>query len=141
MVKKDEFLKNMTMLTMAYGKEYTEEEVELYYEFLKDYDGKVLTKAIKEIIATSTFAPKIAELKKMCEHVHQTRKYEILDMMLEAGYFKNENGHTDPDEEIQRYEKASKWLREKNIPAWFLEDLKQYQEKQKLTTKEVRLIE
>lgn len=62
-MSKEEFLKGITFLTIAYNKEFTEEQVSVWYEFFKDEDYEAFRKAVKRIIPQKQFMPSIAELK------------------------------------------------------------------------------
>lgn len=59
-----EFTKSMTVLGLAYNKEFTQEQVEVWYRFFKDTDDKDFRKALSRIIETSKFIPSIAEIKQ-----------------------------------------------------------------------------
>lgn len=132
MVKKEDITEMLTLLSIAYKTDYTDKEASLYYDFLKDYDKKVISTAIKEIIKTNPFLPKIADIIKKCDEVKETQKFEILEFMRYKNYFKS-------DEE---YNKANKWLKDKVIPEWFLKDLREYQQLNKIEqSKEVLQIE
>lgn len=61
---KEQFLKGITFLTIAYNKEFTEEQVSVWYEFFKDEDYEAFRKAVKRIIPLKQFMPSIAELKQ-----------------------------------------------------------------------------
>lgn len=61
---KEQFLKGITFLTIAYNKEFTEEQVSVWYEFFKDEDYDAFRKAVKRIIPLKQFMPSIAELKQ-----------------------------------------------------------------------------
>lgn len=111
-----ELAAGMKRIGIAYGKEYTPEECELYYDFLKEYKLDTWKKAVNTYIKESKFPPKPADLIEMCERFKEQIKYEVLEFMKEKGYFKH------PDE----YEKATKWLELDNIPSWFREDLNEY---------------
>lgn len=121
MVDVEEVAKAITMLGIAFKTEYTKEEIDLYYDFLKDYDEKVLKTAIKELIKTNQFVPKISEIIKKCDEVKANQKFEVLEFMRYQGYFQNN----------EEYEKANKWLRDKIIPEWFKKDLSEYFSKMK----------
>lgn len=60
---KDQFLKGITFLTIAYNKEFTEEQVSVWYEFFKDDSYDNFRNAVKRIISKKQFMPSIAELK------------------------------------------------------------------------------
>lgn len=128
----EEFIKNMTYLGLAYDKQYTQEEIKLYYDFLKYFSDDVIVKAIKEIIKTSKFIPKINELIEKCEEIKKETQYEIIEKMKNQGYFKT----------TQEYEKAIMFLNTNIIPKWFIEDMKKYQQDNlQITNKEIKQIE
>lgn len=77
-----EFIKNMTYLGLAYDKQYTQEEIKLYYDFLKDFSDDVIVKAIKEIIKTSKFIPKITELVEKCQSIKENISFDVLELSL-----------------------------------------------------------
>lgn len=119
-MKKEEFIKCMTYLGMAYNKAYSKFELEQHYEFLSEYSYEELKKAIKDIIKASKFLPKINELIEECENVKKENKLNILETMKNDGYFKNE----------WEYEKVSKFLKSGIIPEWFNNDMNNYSEEQ-----------
>lgn len=59
-----EFAKNMTIMGIAYNKEFTQEQVEIWYKFFKDTDDRDFRKAVSRLIETSKFIPSIAEIKQ-----------------------------------------------------------------------------
>ena len=119
-MEKEQFVKCMTYLGIAYNKEYSKFEVEQHYEFLKEYSYEELKKAIKEIIKKSKFLPKINELIEECEVVKEEVKFNILEIMKNDGYFKN----------IKEYEKATNFLKSGIIPSWFINDMNNYRNSQ-----------
>lgn len=119
-MSKEELLKGLTYLGTAYGKEYNKIECEQHYDFLKDYSYETFILAIKSIIRTSKFLPKITELLEECESNKEHARFEILEYMKAMGYFK-ESGYA-----ISEYEKAIKWLETGVIPKWFKDDMTRY---------------
>lgn len=63
-MNKEQFLKGITFLTIAYNKEFTEEQVSVWYEFFKDENYDNFRAAVKRIIPKKQFIPSIAELKQ-----------------------------------------------------------------------------
>lgn len=114
-----EFIKNMTYLGLAYDKQYTQEEIKLYYDFLKDFSDDVIVKAIKEIIKTSKFIPKITELVEKCQSIKENISFDVLEYMNNVGYFKD----------VSEYEKASLFLKKGIIPYWLQKDIDIYYKK------------
>ena len=117
---KDEFVESMTYLGLAFNKTFTKNELILHYDFLKEYDDEVFTKAVKSIIRKSKFLPKINELIEECEIVKEEVKFNILEIMKNDGYFKN----------IKEYEKATNFLKSGIIPKWFANDMNNYRNSQ-----------
>ena len=117
---KDEFIESMTYLGLAFNKTFTKNELILHYDFLKEYDDEVFTKAVKNIIRKSKFLPKINELIEECEIVKEEAKFNILEIMKNDGYFKD----------IKEYEKATNFLKSGIIPAWFANDMNNYRNSQ-----------
>ena len=115
-MKDFELVQGMQMLGMAYGKEFTQQECELYYEFLQEYNIETFKKAIKNIIRTSKFLPKINELIEECDRCREQVKYDVLEFMNDRGYFKA------PIE----YEKASLFMERGNVPEWLQKDINEY---------------
>lgn len=58
-----EFTKAMTYLGIAYNKEFTEEQVKVWYTFFNDTKIDDFKKAIKRIINKCKYLPSIAEIK------------------------------------------------------------------------------
>lgn len=63
-MNKEQFVKGITFLTIAYNKEFTKEQIGVWYEFFKDTDYDTFRKAVKRIIPQKQFMPSIAELKQ-----------------------------------------------------------------------------
>ena len=61
---KEQFVKGITFLTIAYNKEFTEEQISVWYEFFKETDYDAFRQAVKRIIPQKQFMPSIAELKQ-----------------------------------------------------------------------------
>ena len=120
-MKQEELVKGLTYLGMAYGKEYSKMECEQHYDFLKDFDYTTFIKAIKKIIKTSSYLPKINDLIKTCEDEKNSTKNDILEYMNKSDYF----------ETPKEYEKAYKWVKSNIIPQWFINDMKKYEIKMK----------
>ena len=132
-MKMEEFIKAVAYLGMAYGKEYSQAETQQMYEFLKEYSYQTIIDAVKNIIKTSKFVPKISELIEECENCKSASRNEVLKYMREAGYFKlgiiRENGEqiilTD-EHAARNYEKATRFLERGIIPDWLQEDINYY---------------
>lgn len=60
---KEEFIKGLKFLGIAYNKEFNEEQATVWYEFFKNEDYEVFRTAVKRVIPKKQFIPSIAELK------------------------------------------------------------------------------
>lgn len=122
-----ECTKGLTYLGMAYGKTFTQQECELHYDFLREYNYETFVKAIKNIIKKSKFLPKINELIDECNNCKQNIKYEVVKFMLKSGYFKKgDYEELDFEQELRNYEKTKKFINENNVPEWLQKDINYY---------------
>lgn len=115
-MNEQQFVNAMSYLGVAFGKTYTQNEIMLHYDFLKEYNEATLIKAIKNIIKKTKFLPKVNELIEECEACQEEVKFEILEYMRFKGYFKAPN----------EYDKANAWLQRNVAPTWFKNDMKRY---------------
>ena len=109
-----ELVKGLTYLGTAYGKTYTKFECEQHFDFLGDYDYRVFIQAIKSLIRTTKFLPKISELIAECDKQKENNAIKILGYMANNGYFKA----------VGEYEKAAYWVTQGKAPEWLLRDMK-----------------
>lgn len=63
-MNKEKFLKIITYMGIAYNKEFTKEQIEVWYSFLKDYSEEELNNAVKVLINTEKYLPTIAHIKE-----------------------------------------------------------------------------
>jgi hypothetical protein len=117
-MKKTEFVKAMSFLGVAFGKEYTTEECDVYYSFLKDYDYQVFVSAIKNQIKKSSYLPKINELIDECNNCKEEIDFKVIDFMKVSGYFKA------PIE----YEKTLRFVKSGIVPEWLKKDINNYRD-------------
>lgn len=57
-----EFVKAMTFLALAYGKEFTQEQIGVWLTFFKNEDLEVFKTAIKRLIEKNKYLPSISEV-------------------------------------------------------------------------------
>ena len=103
-MKKIEFTEQMKILTMAYSNNYSQQELELWYEYFMDVDYASFKNAIKDIIKTSKYKPSISELLERCEQSKTKRKFDILEKM--TGVF----SHPDSADVLSKLEHIMKML-------------------------------
>ena len=61
---KQDFLEGITILGVAYDKEFTEEQVSVWYQMLGNYTKQEFKSAIQELITTEDYLPSIAKITK-----------------------------------------------------------------------------
>ena len=96
-MKKEQFVKGITFLAIAYNKEMTQEQTEVWYDFFKNDDYEAFRSAVKRIIPKKQFMPSIAELKQ--ELVHITNPVlqlnvdeewgKVLEAIRKYGYYRS----------------------------------------------------
>ena len=131
-MKLDELVKGLNFLGLAYGKEYNQLEAQQIYEFLKEYNYETFIKATKEIIRTSKFLPKIADLIEACEKHKVSQKVEVIEYMRKEGYFNlsfSPDYPLDDDQATLNYNKTLMWLERETVPEWLKEDINRYYRK------------
>lgn len=62
-MNKEQFIKGLKYLGIAYNKEFTEEQATVWYDFFKNETYDNFRNAVKRIIPKKQFMPSIAELK------------------------------------------------------------------------------
>ncbi len=118
-MNEQDFIKGMKFLGLAYGKEFTQDECKVYYEFIKIYTYNTFKNAIKSLIKKTKYLPKINEIIEECDKHKEQTKSKILEIMRADGYFK----------EPIEYEKACNWLESGSIPNWLKKDMELYYNK------------
>ena len=63
-MNKQDFLEGMTILGIAYNKEFNEEQVSVWYQMLGNYTKKEFKNAVLELIKTEDYLPSIATVTK-----------------------------------------------------------------------------
>lgn len=141
-MKLEELVKGLNFLGLAYGKEYSQLEAQQVYEFVKEYDYDTFIRATKQIIRTSKFIPKIADLIEACESQKDVRKIEVIDYMKDSGYFYISYKPDHKLDEVQatrNYIKVRNFIERGIIPDWLKEDINYYY--QKMKTEQIELKE
>ena len=138
----EELVKGRNFLGLAYGKEYSQLECQQVYEFVKEYDYDTFIRATKQIIRTSKFIPKIADLIEACESQKDVRKIEVIDYMKDSGYFYlsyRPDHKLDEAHATRNYIKVRNFIERGIIPDWLKEDINYYY--QKMKTEQIELKE
>lgn len=112
-MSKEDFLKVITRLGMAYNKNFDNSTMALWYDYLKDCDYEILKATVKRVILNNKYMPSIAELKEEYA-IENSNKYLItLNKMYNSGYFKTFN----------EYDKAVNFANQGIIPKWLKQDM------------------
>lgn len=125
----EELVKGLNFLGLAYGKEYNQMEAQQIYEFVKEYEYEVFIRATKDIIRTSKFLPKIADLIEACEKQKEEKRVEVIDYMKECGYFYlsyRPEHKLDEAQATRNYLKVKTFIERGIIPDWLQEDINYY---------------
>ena len=77
-MEKKEFTKIITALCGAYGKEFKQNQIAIWYEFLKDVPEDDLKDAISNIVKTKKYFPTIAEIRT------EITKHNVKELGLNA---------------------------------------------------------
>lgn len=105
---KEEFLKAMTFLGTAYNKEFTPDQVGVWYGFFETDNFDKFKGAIAALIPTSKFLPSIADLKSaMADHdLAELTADQAWDQVLTAirkyGFYRSEEAMASLPELTQR---------------------------------------
>lgn len=117
------FIAKLKMAYPYYFKDFNEEDtldmVMMYQDMLGSYNEATLNEVAKKIITTKKYMPSIAEILEICENTKVYVQNEIVEYMIQEGYFKSPN----------EIDKIYMWLGEGIIPKWFKEDMKKYYSK------------
>ena len=125
-MKKEELVKALAYLGLNYGKEYTQLETEQIYEFVKEYNNDTFVEAVKNIIKTSKFVPKIADFIEECEKCKSLTKNEVVKFMLDSGYFNHGVRRLTDEHAYRNYCKTLMWVERGTVPDWLQEDINEH---------------
>lgn len=114
-MNKKEFSEIISLIQIAYNKQYLKEEIEVMYDLLKDFEYNTLKVAIKRLIATSRYVPNVSQI---ISEYKQIKRDEGYNKILKA----RELGNIKTNEEL---DKAMKWLDKGIVPDWLDKDLQE----------------
>lgn len=136
-----EFLQAMSFLQAVYGKEYTKDEMEVWYSFFKNYSLSSMKNAIKKLVAVNKYPPSISELLEAINNTNKDNIYKVIDKMKKDGYFKKGSyGELSDEQALRNYEKILMWIDKGIVPEWFQEDMKEYIADTKITAKDIKYL-
>lgn len=116
---KEQFLKGITFLTIAYNKEFTEEQVSVWYEFFRNDDYEVFRNAVKRIIPKNQFMPSIAELKQEIANISNPilqldideEWNNVIQAIRKYGYYRVEEALNSLNEYTRQIVRTIGWYR------------------------------
>ena len=114
-MNKKDFINTITYLGLAYNKNFTDQEMLVWYDMLGEYPEEVLNKSIKDLVSREKYMPKISDVIEECKKYKKLDRYEVLERLRAKNYFKDGS----------EYLKAKQWLEEGIMPEWFKEVLKE----------------
>ena len=110
-----EFSRIINLLKISYNKNYTKEELETMYDFLKDYDYYIMNKAVRILISKSNYVPNIAQIINEYKETKKEMNYEMIEKAKELGNIKFE----------LELDKAIKFLDKGITPVWLDKEIKE----------------
>lgn len=115
-MNKEQFVKGMSYLGTIYSKEFTQQEVEIYFDFLKSFNYDIFISAIKSLALQSKYLPRISEIVDECNKQKFHRRHIIVEYMKEKGFFKT---HLE-------YEKTLRFIQLSEMSGWLADALSDY---------------
>lgn len=116
---KEQLLKGLKYLGVAYNKEFTQEQASVWFDMFKDDDYKTFSQAVKRLISTNQFMPSIAEIKKEIAKLEnplltlraEDEWEEVLKAIRKYGYYKQEEAFNSLKEITQNAVRNLGWYR------------------------------
>ncbi len=85
MNKKQQIVKALSILQLAYSTDLSVERLEMYVEMLADINPVTLEQAVKNIVKTRKFLPTVAEIREECTALSgYVNAHEEMPTALEA---------------------------------------------------------
>ena len=94
---KEDFIKGIKFLELSYGKDFTEEQIEVWYQMLGEYSVEQFSKATQDLVKTEKYMPSIADITKAIAK-QQTSNLpsaedewrEVINSIHQFGYYRQE---------------------------------------------------
>ena len=118
-MNKVDFVKAMKILGIAYNKEFTEEQVGVWYEFFKDVNIESFKTAIQRIVVKNKYLPSIAELKQEITYINNPilqlnidEEWEqVIKVIRKYGYYRSEEALKSLNEYTRNIVQTIGWYR------------------------------
>lgn len=113
------FVKGITFLAIAYNKEMTQEQIEVWYDFFKNDDYETFRTAVKRIIPKNQYMPSIAELKQEIAHISNPilqlnvdeEWKKVIDVIRKYGYYRSDEALGSLNEYTRKIVQTIGWHR------------------------------
>lgn len=70
----EEFINIFTILSVAYGKDYDDSQIKIWYGFLKDIPEEQFKEIVKTIVKTNKYMPSIAGIREEYAKLNQPKR-------------------------------------------------------------------
>ena len=94
-MKKEDFIKALKVLSIAYNKEFDQEQAEIWYSFFANTNYEEFRTAVKNLVATNKYLPSIAEIKEEIANLQmkdipkaEDEWQEVLMAVRKYGYYR-----------------------------------------------------
>ncbi len=113
-MKKLDFISGMKKLSSFYLKEFTNEQLWLWYEIFEEIPEDIFNQAIKEISKENKYMPNASELYDKCSSLNKNNLMNIANYMYQDGYFHRGVKRLSDEQVLRNLDKTIMWL-EKGI--------------------------
>ena len=118
-MNKEQFVKGITYLAIAYNKEMTQEQIGVWYDFFKNDDFEAFRSAVKRIIPKKQFMPSISELKQEIALISNPLLQmdvdeewgKVIDVIRRFGYYRSQEALDSLNEHTRHIVKTIGWYR------------------------------
>lgn len=130
-MKKLDFISGMKKLSSFYLKEFTNEQLSLWYEMFEEIPEDIFNQAIKEISKENKYMPNASELYDKCSFLNKNNLMNIANYMYQDGYFHRGVKRLSDEQALRNLDKTIMWLEKGIIPSFLKEDIQDYMKKYK----------
>ena len=130
-MKKLDFISGMKKLSSFYLKEFTNEQLSLWYEMFEEIPEDIFNQAIKEISKENKYIPNASLLHDKCSSLNKNNLMNIANYMYQDGYFHRGVKRLSDEQALRNFDKTVMWLEKGIIPSFLKEDMQEYMKKYK----------
>ena len=125
-MKKLDFISGIKKLSGFYLKEFSNEQISLWYEMFEDIPTDVFNQAIKEIVKEKKYMPNASELYEKCSSLNKSNLIDILKFMYDDGYFHCGVETLTDEHALRNLDKSVMWVERGIIPEFLKKDMMKY---------------